>query len=80
MQLPAFLVADADDVALSALAREHHVEAQPLSAYYRDEPPRPGFFLGYSGVPERSIRAAVLRLSQALRPYPTPKTAPTLGR
>jgi GntR family transcriptional regulator/MocR family aminotransferase len=68
MQLPAFLPKGADDVALSALARERHVEAQPLSAYYREEPARPGFFLGYSGVPERAIRAAVVRLADALRP------------
>jgi DNA-binding transcriptional MocR family regulator len=67
MQLPAFLPPDSDDVALSAVAREHHVEAQALSAYYRTEPPRSGFFLGYSGVPERAIHAAVRRLARALQ-------------
>jgi GntR family transcriptional regulator/MocR family aminotransferase len=58
----------ANDVALSERAREHRVEAQPLSVYYLHEPPRPGFVLGYAAVPERATRAAVLRLAQALRP------------
>jgi GntR family transcriptional regulator/MocR family aminotransferase len=55
-----------DDAALSGRAREHRVEAQALSSYYREERPRRGFVLGYAAVPDRAIRAAVLRLAEAL--------------
>ncbi len=60
----------ADDAALSERARAHRVEAQPLSAYYLQERPKQGFVLGYAAVPERSTRAAVLRLAEALREGP----------
>jgi GntR family transcriptional regulator/MocR family aminotransferase len=67
MHIVARLAAGADDAALSLRAREHRVEAQPLSSYYLSEAPIPGFALGYAAVPERSARAAVVRLAQALR-------------
>jgi len=59
--------ADSFDAALSERARAHRVEAQPLSGYYLRERPKQGFVLGYAAVPERSTRAAVLRLAEALR-------------
>jgi GntR family transcriptional regulator/MocR family aminotransferase len=66
MHIVAMLPPESDDVALSALARERRVEAQPLTPYYHRETPRPGFVLGYAAVPDRAIRAAVGRLAEAL--------------
>jgi GntR family transcriptional regulator/MocR family aminotransferase len=42
------------------------VEVQPLSAYTRGSPIRPGLVLGYAGVPVDEIRQGVRRLARAL--------------
>jgi len=55
-----------DDRAAVAAAAEAGVTLAALSAYFLDLPTRQGLLLGYAGVPEPEIEAAVERLAGAL--------------
>jgi GntR family transcriptional regulator/MocR family aminotransferase len=63
LQLPAWLPAGTDDVALARDAFTAGVVVAPLSAYAANGRGRPGLALGYAGVPEREIDAGVARLA-----------------
>jgi GntR family transcriptional regulator / MocR family aminotransferase len=66
MYLIAELPAGTDDVAASQAALAASVVAPPLSRHYLGAARRRGLLLGYAGVPEREIDAAMLRLAAAL--------------
>jgi GntR family transcriptional regulator/MocR family aminotransferase len=66
MQIAARLSGRSDDRALSAALDEAGVVAPPLSAYALGRAPVRGLFLGYAGVPEREIAAAVQTLGRVL--------------
>jgi GntR family transcriptional regulator/MocR family aminotransferase len=63
-----WLAAGLDDVAVSAAADQHKVEALPLSRCYAlGTGPRPGLVLGYAGLKPHEISAGVRRLAAAIR-------------
>lgn len=67
MRLMGWLPDGVDDVAASAMAAEHGVEAPPLSLYCLEPYHRPGLLLGYAGISEHDIESGVVRLREALR-------------
>ncbi|MCB1885410.1 MAG: PLP-dependent aminotransferase family protein [Geminicoccaceae bacterium] len=66
LHLVGYLRDGVDDVAVSRRARDLGVEAPPLSAFYRAHPPRSGLLLGYAGVPEPQVDAALAKLGRAI--------------
>ena len=66
LHLVGFLDPSTDDRAVNRAAADLGVEAPPLSTYYRARPPRPGLILGYAGVPEPQIDAALRGLCRAI--------------
>jgi GntR family transcriptional regulator/MocR family aminotransferase len=66
LQLPARLLVDVDDRALSAAADAAGVIAPPLSIYHLGRVTQRGFVLGYAGVPEREIDRGVETLARAV--------------
>jgi GntR family transcriptional regulator/MocR family aminotransferase len=69
---------DADDVAISATAREAGILTRPLSAYYADAHApnaRRGLMLGYAAVPEERIDPLFRKLAGIIRrPAAAPNT------
>jgi GntR family transcriptional regulator/MocR family aminotransferase len=66
MQIAARLPAGGDDAGLSAALAEAGIVAPALSTYALRRPRVRGLFLGYAGVPEREIAAAIETLGEVL--------------
>jgi GntR family transcriptional regulator / MocR family aminotransferase len=67
MHLVGWLPEGVDDRAASRAAREHGIEAPPLSAYAVSAAQRPGLLLGYTALNGREIREGVRKLAAALK-------------
>ncbi len=70
MHLLGWLPAGVSDTQVSRLAARRGITAAPLSAYRLIPGGRGALVLGYAGVDEWKIRAAVKELGHALREYP----------
>ena len=66
MQLVGYLGGGIDEARVPALGAARNLDIGSLSAYYLAGRGRPGIFLGYAGVPEREMEAAVLTLREVL--------------
>jgi GntR family transcriptional regulator/MocR family aminotransferase len=66
MHLVGRLPARLDDRAIARAAEGLGIEAPALSSYYQGPPAARGLLLGYAGVPEAAMAAAVARLAGAI--------------
>jgi GntR family transcriptional regulator/MocR family aminotransferase len=66
MQTPAYLINHKDDRRLADQALATGIEVIPLSNYYAEAAPRPGFLLGFGTVDARAMMAAAETLRRIL--------------
>jgi GntR family transcriptional regulator / MocR family aminotransferase len=62
-----FRDAGADDRAVVRRAARRGVRVEPLSHHHRDQPPRPGLVIGFSGIDVEAVPDAMTRLAAAVR-------------
>ncbi|SNB76797.1 transcriptional regulator, GntR family [Arboricoccus pini] len=67
MHLVVTLSQGLDDRAVASAAQAENIDAPALSGYFLGPPNRQGLLVGYTGVPEATIRRGVLGLRQAIR-------------
>ncbi|MGH7628631.1 MAG: hypothetical protein ACREOF_04445 [Gemmatimonadales bacterium] len=70
MKLTAWLPPGVDDTHTADAAARAGVDVYPLSRYWLQTPPRPGFLLGYAGYPPDALEASAAALGTALRGEP----------
>ncbi len=71
MQLLATLIPPWDDRVVAAAALRHGVDVQPVSINYRYQAPAHGLLLGFAGLDERTMVAAIAGLEAAFRDLET---------
>jgi GntR family transcriptional regulator/MocR family aminotransferase len=65
--LSALAVAEVDVDMLVRLAHRAEVGLHPLAAFYYEQPPRAGLFMGYGAIDTMDIETALLRVRDILR-------------
>ena len=64
IQITAFLKTPADDQAIAEQALRRGINLVPLSKYYRNSPPRPGFVMGYAAASDITMEESIKTLRE----------------